>query len=346
MPAATPVQAEADPDADLAPCPARNAVYTGRVIPEPKEQQNLDTRRPRSRIVERIAERVGRVFDSLDGLSYLREVERSEFKRYADFFADSLERIDRKIREGRLVPHEDLGLPHESPAPSKARLGVFIGSFDPFQMTHLAMALRFLASDSSEADVVYVVPEGSMDPRKPRRTEYAFRMEILRFQLAGVFEPLVVPLDIGDGADTIEIVRRLIAMHPGSALRLTHLMGSDTLPTARALLPEDLAAWGRAAGRREVELDFSIFAIRRGLDSPLGDLAESVRALGVRIDIDEGVVSTPSSTDFRAEGAFTVVFPTEAMLSRLELLFRYGMNKPWGRAKTDPESPPGPEYEI
>jgi hypothetical protein len=311
---------------------------------------------PRSRFglsspaLKRAARRLDRIFDSLDSLPYLGGPELGDFLYFRSLFDDSLERIDRKIRDGRLRPLDLRGFPQELRYPRlSARLGIFIGSFDPFQMTHLAMALRFLASDASEADALFVVPEGSADRRKPLKTDYHFRLEILRRQIAGVLEPFVVPLDIGEGADTIEIVRRLIGLHPGACLRLTHLLGSDVLPMAVALLPDDLEAWGEAALASRVDLDFSIHVARRDRRASLRPLSDAVRRLGVRMVIDREVIGTPSSTAFRNEGAITLVLPTEAILSRLELLFRYGMSRPWsGAAGGDGGrgSAGGPEYEI
>ena len=304
--------------------------------------------------VRRVAKRLDRVFDSLENLPYLGRAELNDFGYFRSLFADSLARIDRKASEGRFHPLDLRGFPQELRYPGlSARVGVFIGSFDPFQMTHLAMALRFLASDASEADALFIVPEGSLDPRKPLKTDYRFRFEILKRQIAGIFEPLVVPLDIGEGGDTIEIVRRLISLHPGANLRLTHLLGSDALPMAATLLPDDLEAWGEAARRHRVNLDFSIHVARRDRSSRLRPLAQAVRSLGVRMVVDRAVIGTPSSSAFRTEGAITLVLPTEAVLSRLELLFRYGMYRSWtgapGFGAPDPgSSVPGdrPEYEI
>jgi hypothetical protein len=149
-----------------------------------------------------------------------------------------------------------------------------------------------------------------------------------------------VPLDIGEGADTIEIVRRLIGLHRGASLRLTHLLGSDVLPMAIGLLPDDLEAWGEAAREARVDLDFSIHAARRDVRSSLRPYVEAVRSFGLRMVVDRDVVGTPSSSAFRTEGAISLVLPTEAILSRLELLFRYGMSRPWSRDRA------GPEYEI
>ncbi|MDP3178474.1 MAG: hypothetical protein Q8M76_11270 [Spirochaetaceae bacterium] len=304
--------------------------------------------------IDKIARKLRRVFDSLEGLPYLGPREIKDFNYFRALFEESLIHIDRKVSSGRLHPLDLRGFPQDLRYPGfSARIGIFIGSFDPFQMTHLAMALRFLASDASEADVVFVVPEGSSDTRKPAKTEYRFRYEILRNQLAGILEPLVVHLDIGEGADTIEIVRRLIAMHRGAHLRLTHLIGSDVLPIALRFIPDDLEAWQSASSKHGVALDFSIHVARRDSKAPLRPLLEAVRRYGVRIVVDRRVIGTPSSTAFRADGAITVVLPTEAVLSRLELLFRYGMNKPWVAASLDAgpreraEKPiDAPEYEI
>ena len=297
--------------------------------------------------VDRLARRMHRVFESLQALPYLGPEDLRDFHYYRSLFDRALADMDRKASEGRLRPLDLRGFPQDLRYPGyAARLGIFIGSFDPFQMTHLAMALRFLSADSSEADALIVVPEGSADPRKPNKTEYSFRYEILKRQLAGVFDPFVVPLDIGSGADTIEIVRRLIALHPGASLRLTHVMGSDTLPLALRLLPDDLEAWRDAAARSRVSLDFSIFVVRRDRRAPLRPLVEAVRRLGVRVVLDRDTIGTPSSTAFRSERAITLVFPTEAVLSRLELLFRYSMNRPWtpggeGAPPMSPTATPG-----
>jgi hypothetical protein len=321
----------------------------GAAFPERRGQQGRSTAgpsepqgpgpRPINRLdspeLRRVARRLSRIFDSLDSLPYLGEPELRDFLYFRGFFDDSLERMDRKIAEGRLRPLDFRGFPQELRYPSlSARIGVFIGSFDPFQMTHLAMALRFLGSDASEADALFVVPEGSMDRRKPLKTDYRFRLEILRRQIAGILEPFVLPLDIGEAADTIEIVRRLIALHSGASLRLTHLLGSDVLPLAAGLLPLDLEAWRAEALRSNVDFELSLHVGLRDPSHRLEPYAEAVRARGVSIAIDRDVIGTPSSTDFRTEGVISLVLPTEAILSRLELLFRYGMSRAWSSGRS------------
>ena len=280
--------------------------------------------------IDRVARRMRRVFSALDSRPYLGEEERGEFRFYHGLFEKELALIEAKVRSGRLRPIDLEGFPQVLNYPAyTARIGIFIGSFDPFQMTHLGAALRFLASERSEVDLVFVVPEGSGNPAKPNKSEYAFRYELLRLQIEGIFSPFVVPLDIGAGADTIGIVERLIDLHPGATLQLTHLLGSDSLPVATRLLPADLAAWRARAQDRGVRFDHGIHVEMRSAGDPVEPYASEIRQMGSRFQADEAVVSAPSSTDFRKARNITIVFPTEAVLSRLELLFRYGMNRAW-----------------
>jgi nicotinic acid mononucleotide adenylyltransferase len=212
---------------------------------------------------------------------------------------------------------------------------LFIGSFDPFQMTHLATALRFLASDSAEAPVVFVVPEGHDNPSKPRKSDYRYRFDLLSMQVADVFDPLIVPLDIGEGADTIEIVRRFIAMFPGAKVSMTHLLGSDTLPFAAAMLPEDLRAWRDESERRRVDFSYTAFVVtREGSPVSVPDV-EAIRRCGMPVHVDDEPIGTPSSTDFRENRTFSIVFPTESVIRHVEVLFRFNLNKPWSACGLD-----------
>jgi hypothetical protein len=301
--------------------------------------------RSETQVVERIRRRVRRIFASLDVRPYLDDADRQEFRYYADIFDDDLQAIERKVEGGRLRPLDLGGFPQIMNYPAfTARIGVFIGSFDPFQMSHLATALHFLASEESQSDVVFVVPEGGANPAKPNKSEYRFRYELLRLQIEGIFSPFVVPLDIGENADTIGIIERLIGFHAGARLSLTHLLGSDSLPTAVLLLPEDLAVWRARAAERCVEFDHGLFVALRGAEEDIEPYAQAVRALGLRFVLDRRVVGTPSSSDFRSKGHITIVFPTEAVLERLQLLFRYSMNRPW--MGLDPKGESHSDYEI
>lgn len=285
---------------------------------------------------EKLYRRVGRVFDSLPRQEYLGTDELKDFSFFRSFFAECIHRIDEKIEAGQIIPQDTRGFPQESRIRGhKPRVAVFIGSFDPFQMSHLAMTLRFLASEKSRVDIVYVIPEGARDARKPGRTDYRFRYDLLESQLKGVFEPFVLPFDLGADSDTIGIVERLLAWYAGSELTLTHVVGSDVLPLVVKYLPVDMDRWTRASRQFGVTLDFSIFVMRRKGCGRLSSWLAQIRKLGIHVDVDMCTIGTPSSTDFRKDRAVTIAFPTDAMLSRLEILFRYSMNTPWIHRKSE-----------
>jgi hypothetical protein len=150
-------------------------------------------------------------------------------------------------------------------------------------------------------------------------------------QLAGIFDPFVVPLDIGAGADTIEIIRRFIALHTGMKLELTHILGSDALPTASNFIEQDLAVWKKEALQSGVEYSHSIYVVRRERQGVLKPWLYHIRKQGVPAYLDKSIVGTPSSTAFRKDRAITLVLPTENIRERLEVLFRYNMNRPWSK---------------
>lgn len=286
--------------------------------------------RVRSPIVRRALERAGVVFDRLDAYSYLKALDRGDFSYYRDLYEAALLEMDDRIDSGRLVPVDLRDFPDAVRFPRyEIKAAIFIGSFDPFQMTHLAMALRYLSSPDAAASVVFVVPEGCDNPDKPFKSDYAYRFNVLSMQLADVFDPLIVPLDIGQGADTIEIVRRFIAMFPGSALSLTHILGTDALPHAVRLLPEDMAVWHSEAALQNVRFDYEAFVMSREDALDPAPYVESIRAMGHAVRVDPRVISTPSSTDFRDNRMFSIVFPTESVIRHMEVLFRYNLNRPW-----------------
>lgn len=292
-----------------------------------------------SREAERLCHRVRRVFSSLSRLSYLGKEERSDYDYFQCLFGDCIRGIDRKIREGSLVPRDvHSALQACRQAEPLPRVALYIGSFDPFQMTHLATALRYLASPKSEADLLYIIPEGNVDPRKPSRTDYRFRYDLLEAQLQGIFEPFILPVNLGKDVDTIGIVERLIGAFAGGPLRLTHIVGSDSLPLVAKYIHTDLERWGLSCASAGVALDFSVFVARRARYGSQAPFLREIRKAGVRVDVDMHRIGTPSSSDFRDDRAITIAFPTEAMLSRLEILFRYSMNRPWRMQGGSPET--------
>jgi hypothetical protein len=275
-------------------------------------------------------------FAQLDSYPCLDAADISDFNYYRELYEDALQAIDQRISQGELEPVDLKGFPQILNFPRyEIKVALFIGSFDPFQMTHLAMALRYLASGSATAPLVFIVPEGHYNPDKPRRSDYHYRYDILCKQIRGIFQPLIHPLDLGEGADTIEIVRRFIARFPDARISLTHLIGSDTLDTAVRLLPEDLAIWGREARSSGVDFTYDMFAIRRDYSASLEEAVVRAAALGVKVHSDDFVIGLPSSTDFRRNRMFSIVFPTKSVMRHMEVLFRYDLNRPWSPCSGD-----------
>ncbi|HSV56703.1 MAG TPA: hypothetical protein VLH39_06290 [Magnetospirillaceae bacterium] len=280
--------------------------------------------------MRRILARVRGVFGSLDSYSCLDQRDRQEFSYYQALYEDAILSIDERIARKALEPVDLRGFPQILSFPHyDIRAALFIGSFDPFQMTHLAAALRYLASAEASAPVVFVVAEGHDSLDKPRRSEYHYRQQLVRWQIEPVFQPLLYPLDIGEGADTIEIVRRFISRFPGASVRVTHLVGSDVLPYAIRMLPADMEAWETEARFQGVNFNYDLFVLQRGPDESWKASARDAEAAGVKVRWDGRNIGTPSSTDFRSNQAFSIVFPTRTVMRHVEVLFRYDLNKPW-----------------
>ena len=280
--------------------------------------------------VDLLARRLKRIFESLPLLGYLGKEEIADYAYYETIIAESLHDIDEKAKAGLIQALDTRDYPKILRYPGGvARIAVYMGSFDPIQLTHLAIALRLLSAKENHSDIVIVVPEGSSNSDKPSKTDYSFRYQIAKAQLAGLFEPFIFLLDIGANADTIEIVRRLIAMHSGMRLELTHLIGSDVLPIAAKYIDADLSVWRKQAALSGVDYVHSIFVARRDLGGNLTADMDAIRDRGVELFLERRVVGTPSSTDFRQNRAITLVLPSEAIRDKLEILFRYNMNKPW-----------------
>ena len=290
-------------------------------------------------MIRRMLKRVRTEFGQLGSYPCLDEADISDFNYYRQLYEDALFTIDGRVCKGEIEPvdlkdfPQILNFPHYD-----IKVALFIGSFDPFQMTHLAMALRYLASDSAKAPLVLIVPEGHFNPDKPKRSDYHYRYDILSKQIRGIFQPLIYPLDLGEGADTIEIVRRFIARFPDARISLTHLIGSDVLDHAVRLLPEDLAVWERESKSCGVDFSYEIFVVRRDYSADLRNPIARAAELGVKVNFDNLVVGLPSSTDFRSNRMFSIVFPTKAVMRHMEVLFRYDLNRPWSPASGEEPS--------
>ncbi|MBU0934118.1 MAG: hypothetical protein KKI09_13905 [Spirochaetes bacterium] len=301
------------------------------------------SRLPGHPLIREVCTRVDEIFSKLDSYHYLRVEDKQDFLWYHRFFREALDAIYENIQAGRLQLLDERSCRiHPADGKHDLHAALFVGSFDPFQMTHLAMALRYLASDEADCPLVYIIPEGHHNPLKPSKSDYEYRYNLVQMQLAQVFKNLVVPLDIGKDADTIEIFRRFIGCMSGFKLTLTHIIGSDVLPFAVAMLPEDLAVWRREAAERNNELIYKMFILRRDCCPPPDAALRRLEELGVPYYLDTRELVTPSSTDFRKNNAFSIVLPTPEIISHLEVLFRYRLNRNWSpdSAANSPACPP------
>jgi hypothetical protein len=286
--------------------------------------------KPRSPAVRAAMEKTRRVFERLDSYSYLSADDRKDFLWFRELYLEALHTIDGRIAGGEISPLDLQDFPRSFNFPDYTiHAAIFAGSFDPFQMTHLALALRFLSCPETKASVVFIVPEGHANPSKPLKSDYDYRLELLRMQVADVFYPLIVPLDIGRGADTIGIVSRFIDLFPCGKVSITHILGSDSLPMAATLLPKDLEIWRAEAKAKNVDFSYDSFVLKRNVGEPVEPHIETLRRLGIPVCLDTRQLEAPSSTDFRKNNAFSIVFPTKAIIGHLEALFRYGLNRTW-----------------
>jgi nicotinic acid mononucleotide adenylyltransferase len=309
----------------------------------------------------RVARRVDGVFSGLQNIPFLRSEDKTEFRYFKRLFLSALEKIDQRIVGGEIVPWSRTEIAalyeqiqycppcHNIQKPMEhcllvhrrtLHIGVFIGSFDPFQMTHLETALRFLAKSNPPADIVFVVPEGAYSSIKPGRSDYDYRFDILRRQIEDPFRPFILPINIGKKADTIEIISRLIQLLCGYKLEITHIIGSDVFPFAAQWYHKDLAIWEPIAKQHNVEIIFRVFVVKRSDEHDIKELVNKTRSMGIPVQVDPKPIGTPSSTHVREHGVFTIIFPTIDVIEKLEVVFRYGMHRHWltGDAR--------PDYEI
>ncbi len=280
--------------------------------------------------VEAVGRKLKRIFDQNASTEYFSREEIRDYSYYENLLIQGLEGIDRRMESGALKPAELSDYPRIIRADNgKVRACIYIGSFDPFQLTHLAVAVRFLASELSNSDFVIVVPEGSPDPAKPLKTDYAFRLSIAKLQIEGIFDPFIKVLDLGMQADTIEIVRRFIGMHSGLTLELTHLIGSDVLPVAARYIAQDMSIWRKEAQESGVHYLHSTHVVQRGEEAVDPSYFDAIKNEGANAVLDTSIVATPSSTDFRTRQAFTIVLPTSSIRDKMEIIFRYHMHRSW-----------------
>lgn len=310
--------------------------YLKCMIPDEMEGKDRSCPRPRwpthfsHASVDGVARRLRRVFDQNASTEYFSCEEIRDYSYYENLLIEGLEGIDGKIGRGALKPMDLSEYPKIIRADEgRVRACIYIGSFDPFQLTHLSVAVRFLASELSSSDFIVVVPEGSPDPSKPLKTDYAFRLSIAKMQTEGILDPFVKVLDLGMQADTIEIVRRFIGMHNGLNLELTHLIGSDVLPIAARFIAEDMRVWRKEAQASGVRYTHRVHVVKRGDEVIDPAYLQTFQREQTEVVLDPGIIDTPSSTDFRIRQAYTIILPTPSIRDKMEIIFRYRMHKSW-----------------
>ena len=301
-----------------------------------RENEEISITRPKwpikftNQSVDCVGRKLKRIFDQNASSDYFTSDEIRDYSYYERLLLQELEGMDRKISKGKLKPSHIAEYPRVIHTDEgKIRACIYIGSFDPFQLTHLTVAMRFLASDLSNSDFVIIVPEGSPDTAKPLKTDYAFRYSIAKMQIEGIFDSFIKVLDLGTQADTIEIIRRFIAMHSGFTLELTHLIGSDSLPIAASLISQDMRIWRKEAQESKVDYHHSLYVIQRGDVPEIRPYLEAFEEEGIQVVIDPFSVEAPSSSDFRTKQAYTIVLPTNSIREKMEIIFRYHMHKTW-----------------
>lgn len=318
-----------------------------------------------TRETRRMARRVDRVFSSLEGVPFLRQQDKREFRYFKRLFLNACEAINRRVLAGEIKPWSkdeielfydkadrliatsesglsastDMDAPPLSLTHSRKhiRAGIFIGSFDPFQMTHLETALRFLARSKTPADIVFVIPEGAYSASKPERSDYGYRYDLLSRQIQSTFCPFIVPLNIGDNQDTIGIVSRIINLAKNNRLNLTHILGSDIFPIAANYYQKDFEIWKPETEKHSVSLEFEVYVVKRSASDDILQDIRNTRKQGIPVQLDPKPIGTPSSTELREHGIFTIIFPTPEVIEKLEIVFRYGMHRHWLKEKPTPE---------
>lgn len=156
------------------------------------------------------------------------------------------------------------------------RIAVFGGTFDPFHLGHLAVAVQ--ARDGIQAAEAWVVPAGVPPLRAPAHAPAAERLEMCRAGTAGTagLRTLDLELHRRGPSYTIETMRELASRHPD--LELWAVLGADA---ARQV--------GRWRGARELLARFHFAlvnrageeAIRLGDALALGFRPERSRILGI-----------------------------------------------------------------
>ena len=108
---------------------------------------------------------------------------------------------------------------------SALRIGIFGGSFDPVHVAHVALARLALAE--LQLDQLLWVPAGQPWQKHRVITPAEHRVEMVRLAIAGEprFEVSRIEVDRSGPSYTVDTVRQLHALHPGTSWHL--VIGQD-----------------------------------------------------------------------------------------------------------------------
>ncbi len=171
------------------------------------------------------------------------------------------------------------------------RIAVFGGTFDPFHLGHLAVAVQ--AREGIRAEEAWVVPAGVPPLREPAHAPAADRLEMCRAAIAGTpgLRSLDLELRRRGPSYTIETMRDLASLHPD--LELWVVLGADAA--------RHVDGW---RGSRELLGRFHFALVNRAGEGAIH--REEALALGFRPDRTRilGIVSpNVSATEIRRRAA-------------------------------------------
>jgi nicotinate-nucleotide adenylyltransferase len=171
------------------------------------------------------------------------------------------------------------------------RIAVFGGTFDPFHLGHLAVAVQ--ARDGIRAEEAWVVPAGVPPLRAPAHAPAADRLDMCRAAIAGTAGLRSLDLELRrlGPSYTIETMRDLASLHPD--LELWVVLGADAA--------RHVDGW---RGARELLGRFRFALVNRAGEGAIH--REEALSLGFRPDRTRilGIVSpNVSATEIRRRAA-------------------------------------------
>jgi len=271
--------------------------------------------------VEAVGRKLKRIFDQNASTEYFSREEIRDYSYYENLLIQGLEGIDRRMESGALSPR-NCRTTRESFAPTtaKVRACIYIGSFDPFQLTHLAVAVRFLASELSNS-TLSLWCRGLPDPAKPLKTDYAFafRLPNCRSRHLRPLHQGARPRHAGRYDRDCEEVHR-DAQRAHARIDASHRVGRPA--GRRALYCAGHVDWRKEAQESGVHYLHSTHVVQRGEEAVDPSYFDAIKNEGANAVLDTSIVATPSSTDFRTRQAFTIVLPTSSIRDKMEIIFR------------------------